>query len=185
MHALHRAQRCTRAHWSGVCAYCSYEWSELCPLLLLHLLSLVAFTVSLLTLPPFRSTFLLPRTTWTDLSGRGLNNVYTRVYKRDVFTHANGPRLRPMTFVFDARWWSLWWGDWEDSCIDALHEIYFDRCSMDDKIMKIKFKGYFFLFAFAFGLNHVCQEFYIMHVDSLYNFWSIWRRMNEQWKWRD
>lgn len=30
--------------------------------------------------------------------------------------------------------------------------------------MKIKFKGYFFLFAFAFGLNHVCQEFYIMQI---------------------
>lgn len=35
---------------------------------------------------------------------------------------------------------------------------------MDDKIMKIKFKGYFFLFAFALGLNHVCQEFYIMQI---------------------
>lgn len=52
------APRCTHCterngapvHIGAACAYYSYEWSELCPLpnpLLLHLLSLVAFTVSL------------------------------------------------------------------------------------------------------------------------------------------
>lgn len=180
MHALHRAQRCTLER--RVCILQLWMEGTLPPpppppsfSRCLH-----GFPSD----PPAVSFNLSPSTNHVNGSLRGLNNVYTRVYKRDVFTHANGPRLRPMTFVFDARWWSLWWG-WEDSCIDALHEIYFDRCSMDDKIMKIKFKGYFFLFAFAFGLNHVCQEFYIMHADSLYNFWSIWKRMNEQWEWRD